>query len=84
MPKAKRPITCCPYCGSTKGVYTRTTLINVPYCIGFDGGKQYNGEMYDNAEGQKGGAIAYCQDCGKIVCRMSTLEKQWDAAGVRY
>lgn len=75
------PITCCPHCGSTMGIFTKMTYINVPYCVGFDGEEQYNGEMYDNAEKFKGGAMAYCQSCGKPVCRTSTLQKQWDGGG---
>lgn len=74
----RKPITCCPHCGSAQGVFTKTTYVNVPYCIGFDGEEQYNGEMYDNAERHDGGKIVYCQSCGKPICRLSTLEKQWD------
>ncbi len=77
---ANKIITCCPHCGSDEGVYTKTTYVNVPYCIGFDGETQPNGEMYDNAERVKGGTMAYCQHCGRPICRMSTLEKQWEAA----
>lgn len=46
----RKLITCCPHCGSTEGIVTKTTLINVPWCVGFDGTPGYNGEMYDNAE----------------------------------
>lgn len=76
----KKTITCCPHCGSTKGIYTKTTYIHVPYCLGFDGSEQENGEMYDNTERTTGGGIAYCQDCGKPICRTSTLQKQWKEA----
>lgn len=75
----RKPITCCPHCGSTDGILTKTTLVNIPYYIGFDGEEQFNGEMYDNAEGREGGCVAYCQNCGKVICRVSTLEKQWEA-----
>lgn len=80
----KKPITCCPHCGSTEGVVFKTSYIRVPYYRGFDGKEQYNGEMYDSAERIDGGAVAYCQSCGKVICRTSTLKKQWDVAGVGY
>lgn len=67
----------CPHCGSNEGIFTKTTLVNVPYYIGFDGSAEFNGEMYDNAEKTIGGETAYCQSCGKIVCRMKTIKKQW-------
>lgn len=75
-----KPITCCPHCGSTDGIFTKTTLVNVPYRLGFSGEEQYNGEMYDQAEETKGGRIAYCQSCGRAICRLNTLEKQWEEA----
>lgn len=74
---SKNPITCCPHCGSTEGLYTKTTYINVPHCFGFNNEAQNNVEMYDNAEDYRGGETAYCQDCHRAVCRMSTLRKQW-------
>ncbi|OUQ76387.1 hypothetical protein B5E43_11735 [Flavonifractor sp. An100] len=77
----RKPITCCPHCGSKQGVFTKTTYVNVPYCIGFDGEEQYNGEMYDNAERHDGGMMAYCQSCGKPVCRLTTMQKQWRGRG---
>ena len=67
----------CPHCGSAEGVYTKTTLVNVPYYFSFHGDDQFNGEMYDNAEDLRGGRLAYCTSCDKVVCRMSTLERQW-------
>ena len=72
------PITCCPHCGSRQGIFTKTTLVNVPFCIGFDGEEQYNGEMYDQAEKIRGGAVAYCQSCGKAICRFAIIKSQWD------
>ena len=74
----RKTITCCPHCGSAEGICTRTTYIRVPYFMGFDGSEQENGEMYDNAARTEGGGLAYCQSCGKIVCRVSTLIKQWE------
>lgn len=71
-------IDCCPHCGGSTGIYMLVTYVDVPYNMGFDGSVQHNGEMYDNTREFKGGKIAYCQDCGKVVCRMSTLEKQWE------
>lgn len=78
--KRRKPITCCPHCGSTEGIVTMTSYIRVPYFIGFDGVEQENSEMYDNAERIDGGGTAYCQSCGKAVCRTSTLVKQWEDA----
>ena len=75
----KKPITCCPHCGSTLGIYTMTDYLRVPYNVGFDGGEQDNGEMYDNAT-LRGGLLAYCQSCGKLICRLSTLQRQWEEA----
>lgn len=75
----RKPISCCPYCGSKEGIFTKTTMVNVPYYIGFGGEEQFNGEMYDNAEAHRNGLIAYCQNCERPICRMSTLEKQWEA-----
>ena len=74
---SKKPITCCPHCGSTEGIYTKTTYVNVPYNLSFDGEAQDNGEMYDNTESFRGGETAYCQECRKAICRMSTLRRQW-------
>lgn len=71
------PITCCPHCGSELGIFTKSTYVNIPYCMGFSGEEQYNGGMYDGVEKITGGAIAYCQSCGRQICRMSTIEKQW-------
>lgn len=78
----RKPITCCPHCGSTEGIYTKNTLVNVPYYIKFDGTDEFNGEMYDNAETLRGGELAYCQNCDKVICRMSTLRKQWEESGI--
>ncbi len=75
MPRRKN--SCCPHCGGNTGVYTKTTYVNVPYALGWDGEAQDNSEMYDNAEDYRGGRTAYCQDCHKAVCRISSLEKQW-------
>lgn len=75
---ARKPITCCPHCGSDEGIYTKTTLVNVPYKMGFDGCAQYNEEMYDNAEKITSGRTVYCQSCQKPICRWDTMEKQWD------
>lgn len=80
----RKPITCCPHCGSTEGIYTKTTLYNIPWCCGFGGEEQENGEMYDNAERQSGGDTVYCQNCDKIICRMSTLKKQWRERGAAH
>lgn len=74
---AKEPIQSCPHCGSTEGLYTKTTYVNVPWYFGFNNEPQTNTEMYDNAEKLVGGETAYCQDCHKPVCRMNTLRKQW-------
>lgn len=62
---------------------TKQTMIRVPWMAGFDGSEQDNSEMYDNTERIEGGGMAYCQDCGKVVCRMSTLRKQWKERGIR-
>lgn len=74
---ANEAIACCPHCGSTEGLYTKTTYVNVPWCFGFNNEEQHNGEMYDNAEKLMGGETAYCQSCHKVVCRMNRLRKQW-------
>lgn len=70
-------ITCCPHCGSEDGIYCKVSLIDVIYYIGFDGKPQYNGEMYDSAKEIRYGRIAYCQNCDKSICRMSTMDRQW-------
>lgn len=72
----KKEMTCCPHCGSTRGVFTKTTYVNVPFNMDFTGTAQYNGEMFDNAEDYTGGKIAYCQECGRPICRLSTLLKK--------
>ena len=74
---AEKRIECCPHCGSDEGICTKTTYVNVPYRMGFDGVAQDNSEMYDNTESFRGGETAYCQSCNKVVCRMKRLEKQW-------
>ena len=74
---SKKQIQRCPHCGSTEGLYTKTTYVNVPNCFGFNGEQRDNSEMYDNTESFRGGETAYCQTCNKVVCRMSTLRKQW-------
>lgn len=73
----KKPITCCPHCGGTDGVFTKMTLKMVRHFCGFDGAEQDNSEMYDDAI-QIGGGTAYCQECLKPICRMNTLRKQWE------
>lgn len=78
--KKRNVITCCPHCGSTEGIYMKCDYIGVKYCIGFDHEEQNNSEMYDNCGTFRGGKVAYCQTCGKPICRMSTLEKQWAEA----
>ena len=74
----RKPITCCQHCGSKEGIFTKTTYHRVPWRCGFNKEEQDNGEMYDNTEMITGGEIAYCQVCGKAICRMSTLRKQWE------
>lgn len=65
----------CPHCGSNWGFYTKTTLVNVPYNWSFDGEAQDNSEMYDNAEHYKSGAYCYCQNCDKVICKVSTMAR---------
>ena len=77
----KKPLTCCPHCGGTSGLYTKTTYINVPYFFGFRGEVQNNGEMFDLVYRFSGGRICYCQDCGKPVCRTSSLDFEPGALG---
>ncbi len=74
---AKEAIFRCPHCGSTEGLYTKTTYVNVPWYFGFDGEPQHNEGMYDFAEKTVGGETAYCGSCHKAVCRMNRLRKQW-------
>lgn len=74
----KKRITCCPHCGSAEGFYTLSTYKDIPYNLGFDGKEQNNSEMYDNATVHNG-LLAYCQNCGKVICRLSTLKKQWES-----
>lgn len=73
----KGAINRCPHCGGTDGIFTKTTLKNVRHFCGFKGEEQDNSEMYDDAS-SVGGEIAYCQECLKPICRMSTLRKQWE------
>lgn len=80
MSNRRKPTTRCPHCGSTEGIFTKTNFIHVPYRIGFDGKEQYNGEMYDNSERIEEGMTAYCQSCGRAICRLSTLKRQWEEA----
>lgn len=72
----KKKITRCPHCGSEEGIFTKATLKCVRHFCGFNGEEQDNSEMYDDAV-QIGGEIAYCQECLKPICRMSTLRAQW-------
>lgn len=72
-----KKIECCPHCGSTDGLYIKQSLINVPHNFTFQGVSEDNGEMYDNAERIIDGNTVYCRNCGKSICRLSTLEKQW-------
>lgn len=74
----RKKITCCPHCGSDQGIFTRTVYRNVICNIGFDGEEQENYGMYDNVRPEQG-KIAYCQECGEPICRMSTLRAQWRA-----
>lgn len=74
---SKKAVVCCPHCGSTEGLYTKTTYVDVRYRFGFNNEQQDNTEMYDNVTEFRGGETAYCQDCHKAVCRMSKLRKQW-------
>ena len=71
----REPLSCCPHCGSTEGVFTRTTLFGVPWNLNFDGTPGYNADMYDNALRIRGGETVYCQSCGKVICRLSTWRK---------
>ena len=72
----KKSIAKCPHCGSDWGIYTKSDYLGVQYNTGFNGERQDNGEMYDNAK-VRGGYNAYCQKCDKLICRLSTIEKQW-------
>lgn len=74
----KRLMTECPHCGSDWGIYTKCTYHEVRYCEGFAGEEQDNGEMFDNAR-VTGGHLVYCQNCDKVICRLSTLEKLREA-----
>lgn len=76
--RKRKSITCCPHCGSEEGIYTKQTLVNIPWCCGFMGEEQENTEMYDNAEKSINGSMVYCQSCGKAICRLSTIQKQWE------
>ena len=71
----KGPITCCPHCGSAMGFYTLSNYMRVAYKTSFDGKERDNSEMYDNAE-IRGGNTAYCLECNKVICRVSTLQKR--------
>lgn len=46
---SKKLIQCCPHCGSTEGLYTKITYVNVPWCFGFrcvSSGVKINGNAY--------------------------------------
>lgn len=73
-----RPIDRCPHCGSTEGIYTKSTFRKVFWYCGFDGEAQSNSDMYDMAI-VEGGNMAFCQKCDKPICRLSALQKQWNS-----
>lgn len=75
---AKKSIDRCPHCGSDWGVYTKIDYLRVRADYGFDGEPQFNlGDIADCAEERREGKVAYCQKCGKEICHMRTLKKQW-------
>ena len=80
----KKPITCCPHCGSDEGLYTKCVYREVICLLDFNGKEQDNSEMYDNAD-VEAGRIIFCQHCHKSICRLSTFEKHWkEASHERY
>lgn len=74
----KKSITKCPHCGSTEGYYTKCNYFNVIWRGSFDGEELDNTDMYENVR-VTGGGLAYCQSCGKVICRTSTIQKQLEA-----
>ena len=76
--RMKKKIDRCPHCGGTDGIFRKMTLRNVRHFCGFNGEEQDNSEMYDDAV-SLGGEMAYCQECLKPICRISTLRAQWEA-----
>lgn len=73
--KNSGPITCCQHCGSTLGFYILSNYMRVPHETNFDGTQLDNTGMYDQADIERG-KIAYCMNCDKAICRISTLEKR--------
>lgn len=74
----KKQITCCPYCGSTEGLYCKDTyVVDVSRRFGFNNEEQENSGMFDSMKEIRQGETAYCQKCHRAVCRMNTLRKQW-------
>lgn len=62
----------CPYCGSTKGLYSKYTLYGLQRYYRFDGSCEDN---MDNTY-QKGGQILYCQNCDRVICKLDAWEEE--------
>ena len=60
----------CPFCGSTKGMYSKYQLYGLRRYYGFDGSCEDN---MDNAY-QRGGNILYCQNCDRAICKLEDWE----------
>lgn len=75
---AKAKIQACPHCGSTEGYYTKIDYLRVRADYTFDGEPVFSsgGGIGECAEVRREGKMAYCADCDKPICRLSTLRRK--------
>lgn len=71
-----RKIQACPHCGSLEGYYIKIDYLRVRADYDFDGNPVYSSGsgIADSAEERREGRMAYCPDCDKPICRVSTIK----------
>ena len=72
---ANRKFVSCPHCGSEEGYYTKIDYLRVRADFDFDGNPIYSSGsgIPNSAEERREGKLAYCADCDKVICRLTTL-----------
>lgn len=66
------PFSCCPFCESTEGVYTKIVIYGMRRIFRYDGTTEdVTNNMYEGR-----GSSLYCLTCNRLIGSTQLLEKE--------
>ena len=66
------PFSCCPFCESTEGVYTKIVIYGMRRIFRYDGSSE---DVTDNIYEGRGTSL-YCLTCNRLIESTQLLEKE--------